>query len=121
MNSLPLQWGLVEGGLAIYAVVRTGGKQYRLEPQQIIDVEKLPAEAGAEVELSEVLLIADGDRITVGTPLVPGAKVIAEVVEQGKDDKITVFKYKPKVRYRRKRGHRQPYTRLSIREIVTGG
>ena len=104
----------------IYAVVRTGGKQYRVEPNQTVHVEKLPVAQGQQVELTEVLMVGDGDAVIIGQPIISGAKVIAEVLEQGRDDKITVFKYKAKVHYRRQRGHRQPYTRLVIREIVTG-
>ncbi len=85
----------------------------------MIDVDKLIVE-GDTVELDRVYLVADGDKVTVGSPTVDGAKVIADVVEQGKKDKIIVFKYKPKVRYRVKKGHRQPYTRLAIKEIVIG-
>ncbi len=70
--------------------------------------------------MDKVYLIADGDKVTVGKPTIEGAKVIADIVEEGKKRKILVFKYKPKVRYRRKIGHRQPYTRLAIKEIVTG-
>lgn len=104
----------------MYAIVRTGGKQYRVTPNQIIDVEKLLAAEGDHVELTDVLLVNTDDQTVIGQPLVPDAKVIAEVVEQGRDEKITVLKYKAKTRYRRKLGHRQPYTRLAIREIVTG-
>jgi large subunit ribosomal protein L21 len=83
----------------------------------VLEVEKIDAEAGSSVELSEVLLVGDGDEVTVGSPLVSGAKVSATVVEQARGAKITVFKYKPKVRYRRKIGHRQPVTRLRIDAI----
>jgi large subunit ribosomal protein L21 len=103
----------------MYAIVRTGGKQYRAEPGGLIDVERLDAEAGASVELTDVLLVADGDTVTLGDPTVSGAKVVADVVEQGRAKKIVVFKYKPKVRYRKKTGHRQPFTRLRVREIVS--
>ena len=105
----------------VYAVVRTGGKQYRVEEGHTIDVERLRAPEGERVELSEVLLLADGDNVTVGTPTVPGAKVMAEVVAHGRGEKITVFKYKSKTRHRAKTGHRQPYTRLAIREIQADG
>ena len=104
----------------IYAVVRTGGKQYKVEPNQLLDVERLPAAVGAVVELSDVLLVADGDDVTVGQPRVDGARVVAEVVEHGRGPKIIVFKYKNKTRYRRKTGHRQDYTRLAIRQILVG-
>jgi large subunit ribosomal protein L21 len=91
-----------------------------VEPNQLLDVERLPAEVGAVVELSDVLLVADGDEVTVGQPRVVGARVVAEVVEHGRGPKIIVFKYKPKTRYRKKTGHRQAYTRLAIRQILTG-
>ena len=103
----------------IYAVVETGGKQYKVSPGQTIDVEKLHTE-GDTVELDRVYLVADGDEVTVGKPTIDGAKVIATVLDESKRDKVIVFKYKPKVRYRRKKGHRQPYTRLAIKEIVVG-
>jgi large subunit ribosomal protein L21 len=104
----------------IYAVIRSGGKQYKVEPNQLLDVELLPADVGAVVELSDVLLVADGDDVTVGQPLVDGARVVAEVVEHGRGPKIIVFKYKNKTRYRRRTGHRQSYTRLAIRQILVG-
>ena len=104
----------------IYAVVRTGGKQYKVEPNQLLDVERLPAEVGAVVELSDVLLVADGNDVTVGQPQVAGARVVAEVMEHGRGPKLIVFKYKNKTRYRRKTGHRQAYTRLAIRQILMG-
>jgi large subunit ribosomal protein L21 len=83
-------------------------------------VDRLPDEVGSSVELTEVLLVANNGDVTVGTPTVEGARVVAEVVEQGRDKKILVFKYKSKVRYRRRHGHRQHYTRLAIRDIVGG-
>ncbi len=104
----------------IYAVVRTGGKQHRVEPNQLLDVERLPAAVGDTVELLDVLLVADGEEVTVGQPTVAGARVIAEVVEHGREKKIVVFKYKAKTRYRKKIGHRQAYTRLAIRQILSG-
>lgn len=88
-----------------------------MSPGETIDVERLPAEEGSTVELDQVLLVADGENVRVGTPTVEGAKVIAEVVGEGKGEKVIVFKYKPKVRYRRMRGHRQVHTRLAIKEI----
>jgi len=103
----------------MYAIIRTGGKQYRAEPGGLIDVERLDAEAGGDIELTDVLLVADGDTVTIGSPTVAGAKVVAEVVSQGRGKKIIVFKYKPKVRYRKKTGHRQHFTRLRVREIVS--
>ena len=109
------------GGSKIYAIVETGGKQYRVTPDQTIDVEVLNGAKGFPVELDKVLLIADGDKVTVGTPTVEGAKVIAISQGGGKGKKVTVFKYKPKVRYRKKTGHRQLYTRLVIDKIVEPG
>lgn len=102
----------------IYAIVETGGKQHKVAVGQTIEVERLPAEEGEIVELRDVLLIADGEKLTVGTPTVAGAKVRATVVGHGKGEKILGMKYKPKVRYRRKFGHRQPYTALAIEEIL---
>jgi len=84
----------------------------------VIDVEKLPGDEGGEVELDDVLMIADDDKISVGQPRVEGAKVKATILSQNRDKKIIVFKYKSKIRYRRKRGHRQSHTRLAINEIV---
>lgn len=91
-----------------------------MELNQLLDVERLPADVGAMVELSDVLLVADGNDVTVGQPRVAGARVVAEVVEHGRGPKVTVFKYKAKTRYRRKTGHRQAYTRLAIRQILMG-
>ena len=102
----------------MYAVVETGGKQYKVEPGGTLQVEKLPVDVGATVELGRVLLVGDGDAIEVGRPTVAGARVVAEVVAQEKADKIVVFRYKRKVRYRRKTGHRQPLTRLLVKEIA---
>ncbi|MFA6694405.1 MAG: 50S ribosomal protein L21 [Bacillota bacterium] len=100
-----------------YAVIQTGGKQYTVTEGDSIRVEKLDAEPGAVVDLDQVLLIG-GDETKVGTPLVEGAKVTAEVVKTGKGKKIIVFKYKAKKNYRKKQGHRQPYTELKITSIV---
>ena len=105
-------------GRKIYAIIETGGKQYKVIPGQTIDVERLDVAEGNTVELDRVLLISDNDKVTVGTPIVDGAKVIATSQGEGKGKKIIVFKYKPKVRYRKKTGHRQLYTRLTIDKIV---
>jgi large subunit ribosomal protein L21 len=104
----------------IYAIVRAGGKQYRVEPDQVLDVDRLQADVGATIDLADVLLIGGNGDVRVGTPLVEGARVVAEVVEHGRDAKIRVFKYKNKTRYRRRYGHRQPFTRLVVKRIVTG-
>jgi large subunit ribosomal protein L21 len=103
----------------MYAIVATGGKQYRVEPGQRLEIDKLPAEPGSQVDLGEVLLVSDGDNVTVGQPTVAGARVVAEVLGEAKGKKIVVFKYKSKVRYRRKTGHRQRYSRVVVRDIVT--
>lgn len=102
----------------IYAIVETGGKQYRVTPGQVVDVDRMDATEGEPVELDRVLLVADGNEVTVGKPTVEGAKVIARSRGQTKAKKIIVFKYKPKVRYRRKLGHRQLHTRLAIEDII---
>jgi large subunit ribosomal protein L21 len=109
------------GRKEIYAIIETGGKQYRVNPGQTIDVERLEVAEGDTVELDRVLLIGDGDRVTVGMPTVDGAKVVATAKGAGKGDKVIVFKYKPKVRYRKKTGHRQLHTRLVIDKIVGPG
>ena len=109
------------GGRKIYAIVETGGKQYRVSPGQVVDVDHIDVDEGAAVELDRVLLLAEGDDVKVGTPTVEGARVMATVQEEGRGRKIIVFRYKPKVRYRRKTGHRQAYTRLLINSIVGSG
>ena len=105
---------------AIYAVVETGGKQYRVSPGQVIEVDRLAVEPGSRVELDKVLLVATGDEVVVGTPHVEGARVLAEAVDEVLGDKVIVFHFKPKVRIRRKKGHRQHHTRLAIKEIHAG-
>jgi large subunit ribosomal protein L21 len=109
------------GGAKIYAIVETGGKQYRVNPGQTIDVERLDVAEGDTVELDRVLLIGDGDQVTIGTPTVEGAKVVATSKGTAKGDKVIVFKYKPKVRYRKKTGHRQLHTRLVVDKILVPG
>ena len=101
-----------------FAVVETGGKQYRVAPGDTIDVEFLPVPPGEEVDLERVLLVSGEGGVTVGNPTVPSAHVRAAVVSQDRGEKIIVFKYKNKVRYRRKTGHRQAITRLEIKEIT---
>jgi large subunit ribosomal protein L21 len=102
-----------------YAIVETGGKQYKVQAGQRVDVDYLGVGEGNDVELSKVLLISDGDTRIVGTPLVDDARITATCVSEGKGDKILVFKYKPKVRYRVKKGHRQLFTRLEIKDIIS--
>ena len=100
----------------MYAVIQTGGKQYRVEANEVIKVEKLDAKAGDKIKF-DALLISDGENTVVGTPVVKDAVVEAEVLSQGKEDKIVVFKYKPKKNERTKQGHRQPYTEVKILSI----
>lgn len=101
----------------MYAVVESGGKQYRVSVGQIIDVEKLPVPQGESVTLDKVLLLADRDEIKVGRPTVKGASISATVVGHGLKPRQVIFHYRPKNRYRVKRSHRQQYTRLRIEEI----
>jgi large subunit ribosomal protein L21 len=102
----------------IYAIVETGGKQYRVAPKQVLEIDSLDVVEGDTVELDRVLLISDGEKLTVGTPVIEGAKVMATSGGNGKGKKVLVFRYKNKIRYRRKTGHRQAYTRLIIDKIV---
>jgi large subunit ribosomal protein L21 len=104
-----------------YAIVEIGGKQYKVAPGQKIEVERLGVADGEDVELPNVLFIANGDDTIIGSPTIDGAKVIAACLGERKGDKIIVFKYKSKVRYRRKTGHRQIHTTLEIKEIVKPG
>ncbi len=105
----------------MYAVIKTGGKQYKVAAGDVILVEKLPGDAGAAIELDEVLLVGDAKSQTVGAPLVAGAHVAATVLEQTRGEKIIVFKKKRRKDYRRKAGHRQDLTALRITGIHTGG
>lgn len=101
----------------MYAVVESGGKQYRVEEGATVQVERLDAEPGAALTLERVLLVAEGDTVKIGAPVVKGATVTAKVVGHGRGRKVVVFKYKAKAHYRRKRGHRQSYTSLLIEKI----
>jgi len=104
-----------------YAIVETGGKQYKVAPGQKINVDRLSCSEGDDIELSRVLLIADDKGTEIGTPTIEGAKVVATCLGEAKGDKVIVFKYKPKVRYRRKKGHRQLHAKLEIKEILKPG
>ena len=107
--------------LKIYAIIETGGKQYKVTEGKTIDVERLEVADGGTIELDRVLLVADGEKVTVGNPMVEGAVVKATAKDSVKGDKVIVFKYKSKVRYRRRNGHRQLFTRLSIDSITAPG
>ena len=104
-----------------YAIFKTGGKQYRVQPGDVLDVELLPLAVGDSAEFDEVLALSDSGAVRFGNPRVAGAKVVAQVQSHYQDKKLMVFKYKAKTRYRRKRGHRQNYTRLVIQAIQAGG
>ena len=101
----------------MHAIIETGGKQYKVAEGDTLFIEKLPVEAGEAVTFDKVLAVIDGDNLTVGTPVVEGAKVDASVVKNGKGKKVIVFKYKPKKGYRKRQGHRQPYTKVTIGKI----
>ncbi|MCH4166888.1 MAG: 50S ribosomal protein L21 [Megasphaera sp.] len=101
----------------MYAIIKTGGKQYRVQEGDKIFVEKLTNDVDSEVVFDQVLAVVNDGDVKVGSPLVEGAKVTGKVLEQGKEKKILVFKYKAKSNYRRRQGHRQPYTKISIEKI----
>ena len=101
----------------MYAVIETGGKQYRVQEGDVITIEKLAVEAGDKVEFDKVLVIGEGAEIKIGAPYVDGAKVFGDVIENGKGKKVIIFKYKSKKDYRKKQGHRQPYTMVEITGI----
>ena len=103
-----------------YAILATGGKQYRVRSGDTIEVEKLPGEVGDSLELKDVLLTFAKGKVRVGAPNVPGARIVAEIAEHGRSPKVTVFRYHNKTRHRVKRGHRQPYTSLLIKDILPG-
>ena len=104
----------------MYAIVNTGGKQYKVAEGDVVFMEKLGAEAEETVTFDKVLAILDGDKATFGAPVVEGAKVEAKVVKNGKGKKIRIFKYNPKKGYRKRQGHRQPYTKVEIGTITVG-
>lgn len=101
----------------MYAVIRSGGKQYKVAEGDTVAVEKITAGEGESVELNEVLMLVDGDKVTVGTPMVAGAKVAAKVLAQGRGEKIKIIKFRRRKHHRKQMGHRQAYTRLQITRI----
>ena len=108
------------GGENIYAIVEVGGKQYKVAPKQTIQVDRLGVAEGEPVEFDRVLLIGGDEDTVVGSPLVRGAKVLGTSLGEAKGSKVIAFKYKAKVRYRRKKGHRQTYTKVLVNKIVMG-
>ena len=101
----------------MHAIIETGGKQFRVSEGDTLFIEKLPAEAGDAITFDKVLAVIDGDKASFGTPVVEGAKVEASVVKNGKGKKVMIFKYNPKKGYRKRQGHRQPYTKVEINKI----
>ncbi len=105
----------------LYAVVRTGGKQYRVQEGRSLTIDRLPGEPGEAIELRDVLLLADGDAVTVGNPLIEGARVLGTIAEQGRGKKVIVFRFKAKTRARKKTGHRHAFTRVTVEDILAPG
>jgi large subunit ribosomal protein L21 len=104
----------------VYAVIETGGKQYRVEPGDTVRVESLPGEIGDAVAFDRVLLISDDESVAVGRPVIEGARVTGEIVEHGLGEKLTVYKFKRRKNQRKRNGHRQQYTAVKINEVVHG-
>ena len=104
----------------MFAIIESGGKQYKVAEGDVINVELLEAEAESEVEIDRVLAVYDGNGLTAGKPYVEGAKVACKLLEHGKGKKVIVFHYKPKKNIRKKNGHRQPYSKLQIEKIIVG-
>jgi large subunit ribosomal protein L21 len=102
------------------AIVKTGGKQYTASKGDVLIIEKLEGETGTSITLTEVVAVVDGDKTKIGSPFIKGAKVVGEIVKQGKAKKINAFNYKPKKNERKRWGHRQPETHLKITEVVAG-
>jgi large subunit ribosomal protein L21 len=101
----------------MYAIIETGGKQYKVQEGEVLFIEKLAQEEGSSITFDKVVAVSNGDKVDFGVPYVSNATVQAKVLNHGKDKKIIVFKYKPKKGYRRKNGHRQPYTKVQIEKI----
>ena len=102
----------------MYAVIKTGGKQYRVQAGEKIKVEQIPADVGSQIVLDQVLMVGTGDAVTIGKPLVAGASVNATVVSQGRHDKVKIFKMRRRKHYQKRQGHRQNYTEIQIGEIL---
>ena len=121
MSGLPNGGHSVVWRIPLYAVVRTGGKQYRVEEGSAVKVERLPGAVGDVIELGDVLLMDAGDGLAIGAPTVSGARVMGTIAEQGRSKKIIVFRYKAKTRYRKKTGHRQHFTKVVVDDILMPG
>ena len=102
----------------MYAVIKTGGKQYRVAPGENIKIEQIPADVGAQIVLDQVLMVSDGDAVTLGTPLVAGAKVSATVLGHGRGEKVKIFKMRRRKHYQKTQGHRQNYTEIRVDSIA---
>ena len=102
----------------MYAIIKTGGKQYRVAEGQTLKIEKLPEESGSNVEFDQILMLADGENITIGKPLISGAKVTAEIVEQGRGKKVSMVRFKRRKHSMKWRGHRQHFTKIKITKIA---
>jgi len=100
------------------AIIKTGGKQYLVKPGDKIKIEKIDKKEGSEITFNEVLLLEKGKKMDIGCPLIKGAKVTGKITHRGKGKKVIIFKYKPKTRYKVKKGHRQPFTEIEIKTIV---
>jgi large subunit ribosomal protein L21 len=105
----------------MYAVIKTGGKQYRVIPGERLKVEKLEGDVGSSITIDQVLMVADGDNVTIGAPLIAGATVQATVVSHGRGDKVMIFKFRRRKHYRKTQGHRQSYTEIKIGDILASG
>jgi large subunit ribosomal protein L21 len=105
----------------LYGIIMIGGRQYKVSPGDILDVDRVDVEEGDEFETDKVLMVSDGEDIRIGRPWVEGAKARLRALRHIKGEKVIVFKYRPKKNYRRKRGHRQPLTRVVVEEIKIGG
>jgi len=104
----------------MFAVIKTGGKQYLVSPGDKIKIEKIEGKVGKEINFTDVLLIQKNKKLEIGTPIIKNAKVVGKILEQDKGEKVIVFKYKAKKRYRKKTGHRQFYTKVEIKDIIFG-
>ncbi len=107
--------------VVMYAVIETGGKQHRVKPGQVLEVDRLPQARGSEITFGRVLMLVDGDQVTTGTPVVPGVRVAATVMAHPRGRKVLVGKFRPKKRYRRRVGHRQPLSRVRVDRIDMEG